>query len=289
MKAKHIPIAILALIFCISSCATAPLSDYSKVEGNYLVKGVEIKTRPNISQSFILIKPAKPIASVILFAGSTGKLDLHISKGDLRIDTRMRDIFLVRSRKEFAKQNFMVAVMDAPSDKQGMLGMHSDSFRCSDDHWKDVKAIINYLKALENVPIWLVGTSMGTLSAAYVASRLKDGIDGLILTSSITRSLPVIYGTYLDGVVSLNLNKVSVPTLIVAHKNDGCIYSPVSGAARIKQKLLNSPNVEIKYYTGGLKPISRPCAGLSPHGFYGIEKKVVKHIADFIKSNITKK
>ncbi len=288
MKAKDIPIAILALIFCISSCAKAPLSSYSKVEGNYLIKGVELKTRPNITQSFILIKPAKPIASVILFAGGSGNLHLRTYKGNLRMDKKKGDIFLVRSRKEFAKQNFMVAVIDAPSDKQGLLGMYSDSFRCSDDHLKDVKAIINYLKALDNVPIWLVGTSMGTFSAAYVASRLKDGIDGLILTSSITSSLPVIYDSYLDGVVSLNLNSVRVPTLIVAHKIDGCRYSPASGAPRIKEKLFNSPNVEIKYYTGGLEPVTGPCASLSPHGFYGLDEKVVKDIADFIKPNITK-
>ena len=37
-----------------------------KIESNKLV---EIETRPGIKQKFILIKPANPVASVILFEG----------------------------------------------------------------------------------------------------------------------------------------------------------------------------------------------------------------------------
>ncbi len=44
-----------------------------KIESNKLV---EIETRPGINQKFILIKPANPIASVILFEGGPGKLNL---------------------------------------------------------------------------------------------------------------------------------------------------------------------------------------------------------------------
>jgi hypothetical protein len=76
-----------------------------------------IKTRPGVTQSFLLIRPSdKPIASVILFAGGHGRLALSpqgIGWGE--------DNFLIRNRKRFAQQGFLVAVIDAPSDRsQGL-------------------------------------------------------------------------------------------------------------------------------------------------------------------------
>ena len=94
--------------------------------------------------------------------------------------------FLVRSRDKFADHNFMVAVVDAPSDQQqGMNPM----FRMSGAHAGDIGAVAAYLKEQADVPVWLVGTSMGTFSAARAAIAAK-GIDGLVLTSTITRPTP---------------------------------------------------------------------------------------------------
>ena len=90
--------------------------------------------------------------------------------------------FLVRSREKFAGNGLMVAVIDAPSD-------HGDSmdatFRISEAHADDVTAVTAYLKTEMNVPVWLVGTSMGTFSAANGAIGAQ--YRRLVLTSTITR------------------------------------------------------------------------------------------------------
>ena len=75
-----------------------------------------------------------------------------------------------------------MAVVDAPSDKKH--GMY-DGFRNSGEHLKDMEAVISFLKSEANVPVWLIGTSRGTESAAYIASKAKGAINGLILTSSM--------------------------------------------------------------------------------------------------------
>src|SRR5262249_10254727 len=67
--------------------------------------------------------------------------------------------FLVRTRSKFAAHDLMVAVMDAPSDHQDELNPH---FRMSREH----SAVTKHLRGRANVPVWLVGTSMGTFSAA---------------------------------------------------------------------------------------------------------------------------
>ena len=81
---------------------------------------VSVQTPRGVKQAFLLIKPDKPVASVILFAGGHGGLGLK-SASSMTWGTGN---FLVRSRDLFASQNLMVAVIDSPSDKrQGMNGI----------------------------------------------------------------------------------------------------------------------------------------------------------------------
>jgi hypothetical protein len=49
--------------------------------------------------------------------------------------------------------------------------------------------------------------------------------------------------------------------------------------------LTNASPKEHKVFTGGLAPVSGPCQARAPHGFYGIEERVVKSIADWIKAH----
>jgi hypothetical protein len=86
---------------------------------------VSIPTPRGVTQAFILIKPDHPVAAVILFAGGGGVLGLKTAS------SRAAN-FLVRSRDKFAAHNFIVAVVDAPSDYQqdGMPVM----FRVSNAH-----------------------------------------------------------------------------------------------------------------------------------------------------------
>jgi len=57
---------------------------------------------------------AAPVASVILFTGGQGVLQLT------------RGNFLVRNRRRFAEHGFLVAVVDVPSDHKTGYGRESD-------------------------------------------------------------------------------------------------------------------------------------------------------------------
>ena len=62
-------------------------------------------------------------------------------------------------------------------------------FRMAGAHAGDIGAVAAYLKQQASAPVWLVGTSMGTFSAAEGAIAAKD-VDGLVLSSTITRAKP---------------------------------------------------------------------------------------------------
>lgn len=234
-------------------------------------ESVMLDTRPGVKQGFLLLQPdAKPVAAVILFAGGNGDLGLD---GKPRLTN-----FLVRSRELFASHDFLVAVVDAPSDRKGTTGMLG-GFRASAEHAADIDAVIAYLHKQADVPVWLVGTSRGTESAASVSARAKQQIAGLVLTSSMTEANSG--GT---AVTEMALDRIKLPVLIVAHRDDGCHHTPAEGAERIKQGL-TAAKVEVRYFTGGDRPRSKPCEAKSAHGFFGIEKEVVDAIAGFIKAN----
>ena len=242
-------------------------------------KLVSVVTPRGAKQAFILITPAKPIASVILFAGGKGALGLT-SATSMNWGTGN---FLVRTRNQFAARNLMVAVIDAPSDRSAKMGA---KFRMSAAHAADIGAVAAYLRKQAAVPVWLVGTSMGTFSAANGAIAAK-GIGGLVLTSTVTRARPQwkIAGSHPDGVASMALSRVRVPTLIVSHRKDGCVITPAGDAKKLSVRLSNAGKVDTVLLDGGLPPQSDPCKAKSQHGFLGIEDTAVATIADFVAVN----
>ena len=138
-----------------------------------------------------------------------------------------------------------VAVVDAPSDRETapFLG----GFRQTPEHVADIKAVIAWLKQQANVPVWLVGTSMGTLSAAFIATQVgpgDGGPDGLVLTSTILS---------LDGgrpVPAMPLQKITVPVLVVHHEKDGCKLCAYSEIPRLMEKLSSTPRKELVTFKG---------------------------------------
>jgi dienelactone hydrolase len=245
---------------------------------------IEIKSRPGVTQKFLLIKPHNAIASIILFEGGPGKLSLGTFFGKPSIGAQVGTL-LVRSREDFAKSGFITVLVDAPSDKQ-QEGLNP-SFRKSEEHLQDIKAIVSYLKKETDLPIWLVGISLGAFSSVNGAVRITEGIDGFVLLSGVTRPNRELSKTILD----MGLESITIPAMIIYHKDDQCPDTPASSAPLIEKTLVKSSKVEVVYMTGDRNepnprnPIPQGCQPLTYHGFYGIDKQVVSAIADFIKSN----
>lgn len=232
---------------------------------------VTLNSRPEVTQQILIEQPNNPKANLILFAGGKGKIKLSSGK------YKSNNNFLIRSQQLFIDSGYITVLIDSPSDKQGKTGMLKD-FRNSQEHLQDMKAVVEYIRALNDKPIWLIGTSRGTESAAYIAIHLNDKIDGVVLTSSISKTNNK--GT---SVTDLALNKLTVPVLAIHHQDDGCKATKPKVISAIKHKAYNSSRVETRLFSGGDEPISNnPCQARTYHGYLGIEKKVVESITRFI-------
>ena len=233
-----------------------------------------VPTRQGVTESFLLLRPdGPPVASVIIFAGGDGNLALTPS--GLR---QLQGNFLVRTRGRWVQEGFLVAILDTPSDHPRGLW----NFRTTKEHAADVKRAIAAVRDVARAPFWLVGTSMGMLSAANAAARIGDGgPDGIVLTSSVTGTSKASYET----VMHAGLEDIRVPVLVVNHKDDTCQASPPSGGEAIVKALKNAPAKELLTFEGGSPAISAPCEAKAPHGYLGIEPKVVSTIAAWIRAH----
>jgi dienelactone hydrolase len=232
---------------------------------------VDVPTRPGVTQRFLVISPPQPRAAVILFAGGHGGLQVD-EAGKIGWGGGN---FLVRSRQLFAAQGLLVAVIDAPSDRQSPP--HLSGFRQTPAHAADVQAVIAWLKQHTKLPVWLIGTSRGTQSVAYLATTLsgKDAPDGLVLTATILtdpRGRPV---------PDMKLEALKMPVLVVHHEQDGCRLCLFSDMPRLMGKLAALPRKELLTFTGG-NNVGDPCEARAYHGFNGLEAEVVARIAEWM-------
>jgi pimeloyl-ACP methyl ester carboxylesterase len=233
-----------------------------------------IPGRPGVTQALLLLRPAgAPVASVILFAGGDG--DLALTAAGIG---QLQGNFLLRTRMRWVREGFLVAILDRPSDRKGGLW----NFRTTSEHAADVKVAIAAVREIAPVPVWLVGTSMGSLSAANAAARLAEGgPHGVVLTSSATETSKASYETTRHA----GLGDIRVPTLVVHHREDACRASPYSGAEAILRALKQAPVKELLAFDGGSPPISPPCEAKAPHGYLGIEANVVEAIGAWIRAH----
>lgn len=232
---------------------------------------VDIPTRPGITERAVVLAPQAPKATVILFAGGHGGLQI----GSIGSFGWGESNFLVRTRQLFAEQGLLTIVVDAPSDRQ--KPPYLGRFRQTPEHVADIKAVIAWVRQQANVPVWLVGTSRGTQSAAFSATQLSepDAPDGLVLTSTmlsddVGRPVP-----------AMPLDRVKIPVLVVHHEQDGCKHCAFGQIPGLMEKLGGAPKTRLIAVKGG-QTRGDPCEAFAYHGFNGIERDVVAQIANWI-------
>ena len=121
------------------------------------------------------------------------------------------------------------------------------------NHLTDIRIIAAWLEKEYGVPVWLVGSSRGTQSAASIAIKSHQPFAGLVLISSMAHVPDTS-----EPVPSMALDRITIPTLILAHGRDGCSYTPASGAALIADKLNNVSRRQVRILKAGRIPVRTP-------------------------------
>ncbi len=233
---------------------------------------VRLKVRGDVTQPYYLQDggETKPSYAFILMPGGDGVVGYRgNADGTAIVTSRMSANFLLRAVDLFAGDGSVAAVMDVPSDRSG--GMSYD-FRSGRQHAGDVGAVADDLRRRHpGVKVILVGTSSGTISAAYVGRALGNKLDGVVLPS----------GVLSKNWSSIHLNdfafrEMASPLLFVHHAYDACNVTPYADARRVTGfPLITVKGGDIGYLGGN------PCEAISHHGFLGRERDVVAAIRNW--------
>ena len=225
--------------------------------------------------------PDNPKAVLAIFTGGMGVVEIN-SFGSIIWG---EGNFAVRTRDNFRESGFATAVVDVPQAiKKKVLQRKAKFYRQSPKYPTMMQFVMRHLREKFGVPVWLHGTSRGAISVTAIAAALAgtaDAPDGIVASASV---FVKARGKRLS-VHDMDLGRITAPVLIVHHKDDACHVTPVSGVDAFARALSASSEVTRLLYSGG-RPVGGKCKPNHYHGFEGIEKKVVKGMAEHILARV---
>ena len=207
------------------------------------------------------VKNAKAI--VLLFPGGGGVLNLQSNGSTTSFHT------FVRSKDLWAQYGIDSVLVDTPYDLGGGM-RNSRSIR---DHQQRILNVVTYYKEKFNLPVWIFGHSMGTVS---VTEFINGGKEKEKLIAGV-----IIAGTYRSATVD---SDVSVPVLAIHHVNDGCANTPFITSERIIEDRPKQSVSEFIRMDGGVSE-GDVCGSMAYHGFNQKEPEFIKVAAQFILKN----
>ena len=232
---------------------------------------VDLPLGAGLTQRVLWDAPAQPRATLIMLPGGSGEVGLR-RDGDLRHD----DNFVVRTRADWVRQGYAVLIPDT-IDQANLRGVRS-----SPAYGALMDALAAYARRQVRAPVFLLGTSQGTIAAVNGAAHARPGlVSGVVLTESVSQPGRLSTETVFDA----DPQDVRVPTLVVADRDDACDVAPPAMAPRVVASMTRSPDVRALFVNGGVQASEKACGSLSPHGYYGVEDEVIAKVTAWLRAH----
>ena len=233
---------------------------------------LSIEGRPDDHIPILQNKKTDGAINLILIPGG------NAGTGEVRNGIPTSQNFLVRSRGDFDAEGFNTYILFRA--KSVAPNAMATTYRNDKEHMREIQSLINHIASNNSGPIWLVGTSMGTISATAAALQLRNPkVKGLVLTASVTKQAP-------GNLASQSLQDIKLPVLMIHHEADACFACVPSEAKDQFIKLKNSQNKDFLMVGGGGPISGDPCQNQHWHGFIGIESRVTSYIVKWIKDHV---
>ncbi len=221
----------------------------------------------------------KPTRLAVLLPGSPSVVRPVVEAG-VMTSTKLSGNFLIRSRKFLVNESIASLIVDCHSDSGDYC---SSSYQASKQRQMDVDKLIAEVRARNPsiLEVWLVGTSMGTVSSSFMPIHNLTGYAGAIHTASITE--PYAKNSYRE-LADFDYKKATAPQFFVHHVADPCYLTTYTGAKSITDKY----KVPLVSVSGGGDFQGNACQAFTEHGFRGREKEVMTAIGSIIKTGSAK-
>lgn len=196
------------------------------------------------------------------------------------ISTKLSGNFLIRSRGHLADESIAILTIDCQSESGDVC---SSSYQASRERQVHIQKLISEVK--KRYPtiqeVWLIGTSMGTISSSFVPTYESKTYAGAIHTAAITE--PYARNSYRE-LINFDYKKSGIPQFFIHHKDDPCYLTTWSGAKSISDKY----GIPLITVFGGSNFQGNPCNAFTEHGFRGKESEVMQTIREIILTGTSK-
>jgi len=177
--------------------------------------------------------------------------------------------FLIRSRRHLNSDKVMTLLVDCHTNLGDTC---TAEYQSSQDRYRHLKAIIDAAKVkLPSVKqVYLLSTSAGTISSAFVGKFGQSEFAGVIHTATIDPTAP---GSY-PQLTGFNYGDIKIPQAFIHHIEDPCGITQYSYIRTVAEKF----KIPLITVTGGSDFRGNVCAAFTQHGFRNKEVAVAQQI-----------
>lgn len=221
----------------------------------------------------------KPMRLAVLLPGYPSVVRPVVEAG-VMTSSKLTGNFLIRARRFLVDENIASLIVDCQSESGDYC---SSSYQASKQRQLDIDKLITEVKARNPsiTEIWLVGTSMGTVSSSFMPVHNPTAYAGAIHTASITE--PYAKNSYRE-LGDFDYKKSTTPQFFVHHAADPCYLTTYTGAKSITDKY----KIPLVTVSGGSDFQGNACKAFTEHGFRGKEKEVMTVIGGIITTGSAK-
>lgn len=270
-----IKVVFLALLFQWSICHAQNVPAHAQGLKEELISVDLSGSKKQVGVFSLKIGVEKPTKLAVLLPGSPSVVRPVVENG-VMMNSRLTGNFLIRARRFIVDDSVASLIVDCQSESGDEC---SSSYQASKQRQEDVDKLIAEVKTRNPsiTDVWLVGTSMGTISSSFMPIYNPAGYAGSIHTAAITD--PYARGSYRE-LGGFDYKKSTVPQFFVHHVNDPCSLTTYPSAKTIAEKY----NVPLISVLGGSGFQGGVCEAFTEHGFRGKEKEVMNAMTAIIKT-----
>lgn len=267
-------IGILLIISFLSSAWAQPVPIHAEGLSEELV---EVQIDGGIQRAVISHRKGKPDGSklVVLLPGRPSVVRPEIDNGVMMKSPLMGN-FLIRARRHLITDQVMTLLVDCHSQ----IGDYcTPEYQSSKARYNHVKAVIN--AAREKLPtvkeVYLMSTSMGSISSAFLALNGQQEFAGVIHTASVD---PTASNSFVQ-LNNFDYSAIKIPQAFIHHVEDPCPQTQYGYFRKIAEKY----KVPLISVTGGSDFQGHPCGAFNQHGFRGKELQVMRHVLKMLNTS----
>jgi hypothetical protein len=233
---------------------------------------ISVNLSGNVKQEGVLSlkdKTNQPTHLAVLLPGYPSVVRPVVENYEMT-SSKLKGNFLIRARRHLVSDQLASLVVDCRSDSGDYC---SSSYQSSLMRQQDVAQLVQLVKQMKPSikNIWIVGTSMGTVSSSFMPIHEPFIYSGAIHTAAITE--PYSRNSYKE-LGAFDYKKSKIPQIFIHHRDDPCYLTTYSGAKSIAEKY----GLTLITVTGSSDVSGPACNAFTEHGFRGKEKEVMAAI-----------